>query len=344
MGVYLPLNTQIGSTMTNHTPWTEPGWQQTIEDWIRKTIETQGYRITGPLEQFHAYPWSTVLRIPTQSGSLFFKATALYTAQEAALTEALSKLQPESVPRLLAVDAEQGWMIMQDGGQRLREQLQQNLDLSHWEALLPVYAALQQKAAPHIDELIALGVPRRTLAELPALYKEIVAQEDLFLIGPPDGVSEAEYQRLRDLTEVVTQKCAALASYGIPDSIQHGDLHDGNVFYNAPHYAFYDWGDCAISHPFFSLRVPYVSVENRFQLPEGAPEFERLGHSYLSAWRDYATEERLNGALQLAAELWPLGSLLNWYTLISHAEGQERAEYAYTLPSLAQEFLGTIKV
>src|SRR5688500_6331502 len=104
--------------MANHTPWTEAGWRQKIQEWIHKTLEPQGFVITGPLEQFHAYPWSTVLRIPTQSGSLYFKATALYTAQEAALTAFLSTLQPESVPRLIASDPEQGWMIMHDAGQR----------------------------------------------------------------------------------------------------------------------------------------------------------------------------------------------------------------------------------
>jgi hypothetical protein len=327
----------------SQTPWFQEGWLKTVEDWIHAVLEPQGITINGPLEQFHAYPWSTVMRIPTPSGSLFFKATAAYSAHEPALTAYLSKLHPETMPQLLASDPAKGWMIMQDAGQRLREQLQQNPDLRRWEALLPLYGAIQREVAPHTNDLIALGVPGRRLADLPQRYREIMAQEDLFLIGTPDGLNEAEFQRLQALNEFFKQKCSALASYAIPDTIQHGDLHDGNIFYNAPHYSFYDWGDCSISHPLFSLRTAFVSIENRFQLAEGAPEFQPLSRAYLTAWRDFGTEARLAEALRLAQELWSIGSLLNWYELVSRLQGEARQKYAYTLPALAQEFLGAIK-
>lgn len=327
----------------SHSPWYQDGWLDEVQAWVQQVLQAQGYEITGPLDQMHIYVWSTVIRIPTNNGTVFFKATALYSAHEAALVARLSQLQPESTPHLIASDPERGWMIMTDAGQRLREQIQQNLDLKYWETLLPIYAQLQQVAAPHADALIALGVPSRKLIDLPARYREIVAQENLFRIGTEDELSAADYQRLRDLAPVFEQKCAQLAEYGIPETIQHGDLHDGNIFYNAPRYAFYDWGDCSISHPFFSMRVSFVSIENRYQLPEGAPDFDRLRHTYLSAWHAYGDDDRLMEAFHLAEELWPVASLLSWYETVRHLDGEERQKYAYTLPSLGQEFLGSIK-
>src|SRR4051794_34812398 len=126
------------NTPDTKTPWLQEGWLESVQDWIQGVLAPQGITITGPLEQFHAYPWSTVLRIPTQSGPLFFKASAGFSAHEASLTAFLSPLHPEQMPRLVAFNQDLGWMIMHDGGQRLREQLQAQLNWGHWETLLPL--------------------------------------------------------------------------------------------------------------------------------------------------------------------------------------------------------------
>ena len=59
--------------------WHDPVWQKQAHDWIRSEAERNGIQITGEIQQPHAYPWSTVMRIPIQDGPIFFKATALYS-------------------------------------------------------------------------------------------------------------------------------------------------------------------------------------------------------------------------------------------------------------------------
>jgi aminoglycoside phosphotransferase (APT) family kinase protein len=179
---------------------------------------------------------------------------------------------------------------------------------------------------------------------MPGRYRQILAQKEVFQIGLPHGISDEEYQRLHDVADVFAQKCAELASYAVPETIQHGDLHDGNIFYNDGSYVFYDWGDCSISHPFFSLRTAYVSIENRFNLAEGALEFQPLTQAYVRAWREFETEERLTAAAGLAEELRAIGSLLSWYEVVERLEGEEQTKYAHAIPSLAQEFLANLKV
>jgi len=41
----------------------------------------------------------------------------------------------------------------------------------------------------------------------------------------------------------------------VPETIQHDDLHDGQVFVRDGRYLFFDWGDACVSHPFFSMSV-----------------------------------------------------------------------------------------
>ena len=58
--------------------------------------------ITGEIEQNHAYAWSTVMRVPSDAGMLFFKATAPETIYEIALTQKLAGWFPECMPELVA--------------------------------------------------------------------------------------------------------------------------------------------------------------------------------------------------------------------------------------------------
>jgi hypothetical protein len=70
--------------------WHNKDWLEEAAAWIRAETAHLDIEIIGEFEQPHVYPWSTVLRIPTSEGILFFKATAPETEYEASLTQALS--------------------------------------------------------------------------------------------------------------------------------------------------------------------------------------------------------------------------------------------------------------
>ena len=97
-------------------PWTSPEWLSEATAWIRERAD-----VAGDIEQPHVRWWSTVLRVPTTDGDLYFKAVSAIHVFEAALTGLLAELQPRRVPELVAMDAKRGWMLMRDGGTRLRE-------------------------------------------------------------------------------------------------------------------------------------------------------------------------------------------------------------------------------
>jgi len=324
------------------TIWNQPEWLKAVHEWIHGELARQQIPVMDSIEQIHVRPWSTILRVPTEQGICYFKATSDNAAHEVALTAYLSGVNADCMPQLLAVDPLRGWLLMRDGGARLRETLQAQPDFQHWETLLPLYARLQIEASNHLPDLLALGVPNRSLAQLPQQYGQLLTQKDVFYIDSPHGISAAEYQRLLDLSDVFRARCEALAGCGIPESVHHGDLHDGNIFLSDGGYRFMDWGDCSISHPFFSLRTAYVSAEIRFNLEEGSPELERLRDAYLIAWREYQTEEKLLAAFALAQQLWAISSALIWHQAIANLDETQRGEYAHAIPSLAQEFLAGI--
>ena len=47
---------------------------------------------------------------------------------------------------------------------------------------------------------------------------------------------------------------------GLPETIQHDDLHDAQIFVRDDRYLLLDWGDACVSHPFFTLAVTLDGV------------------------------------------------------------------------------------
>jgi hypothetical protein len=88
------------------------------------------------------------MRVPTADDDLYFKANAPPHRFEAALVEVLTQLLPGQVPELPAVDPDRGWMLMRDGGTRLRELVRSPADLARWEELLPIYASSSSRWRP----------------------------------------------------------------------------------------------------------------------------------------------------------------------------------------------------
>src|SRR5262245_11346402 len=97
----------VGATMTDHDnclPWTQPGWIEQAGTWVRTELGRQGLVESGPIQQPHVRPWSTVLRVPTSTGILYFKATAPMLAHEPVLTQTLASWRPDCMPQVLATD------------------------------------------------------------------------------------------------------------------------------------------------------------------------------------------------------------------------------------------------
>jgi hypothetical protein len=306
---------------------------------VHDQLDRLGIAANSPIEQAHSRPWSTVLRVPTLEGAVYFKACADYLAHEAAVTQALALWRPDDVPQVLATDPERGWMLLADGGATLRSVIKADRDIGHWKRLLPQYAELQIDVADRLPDLLALGIPDRRPATLPRQYQKLLENQERLLIDQEGGLTATEYRRLLEMAPRVASLSQQLADSPIPESIHHGDFHDANIFLNDGHYVFFDWGDCSSAHPFFSLRTAFVSVWWSLELEEEAPEYRMLRDAYLEAWTRYAPLGDLRAAFGLAARLSPICSALGWNHGISDLDESAREEHERAVVSLLQEVL-----
>jgi hypothetical protein len=321
-------------------PWEQPGWQESAADWIEGQLDRLGTQPTGALEQPHLRPWSTVLRLPTTQGSLYFKAVSPLLGHEPALTQALAAWRPDCMPQVLAVESDRGWMLLADGGPTLRSRIQAGEGIEHWRRILPLYAALQQEMILRLPRLLELGALDRRLAGLPAQFESLLADTDALCIGLPDGLSEAEYQRLLDLRPRFAADCQELAGCGIPETLHHDDFHDGNIF--APlegGYRFFDWAESCAAHPFFSLVVGLRGIAYRFEFAEDAAEIQALRELYLSCWQEYAPLQTLRRAAGLADRVGRVCRALTWYQAVARLPEPHRSEHITSVPGWLQEYL-----
>lgn len=256
--------------------WRDPVWLSGAHAWIDERLAELGVARTGEPEQPHVRPWATVLRVPTDRGVVWFKANDESQRHEAAVVERIVVRHCDGAPPLLCVDNATGWMLTAHAGERLREVSARERSLDRWLDVLPRYSHLQLGLADDVAGLLAAGVPDRRLATLPAAYQHLLGRIDAD-------------RRLRSAGPLVADLCDELASYGVPELLQHDDLHDGQVFVREGGYAVLDWGDACISHPFFTLSVTLEGVL-AWGLDDiaGSVDTRRFRDAYLAPFADYS--------------------------------------------------------
>lgn len=319
--------------------WQDTAWLGEVRAWLDGRLAEHGVERTGPAEQPHVPWWSTVLRVPTTGGPLWFKA-ARDRGVEARLTALLHDTEPECTVELLATEPDRGWMLTRDAGTRLREHATGTDQLRCWEELLPRYAALQVRLADRVDDLVGIGVPDLRLPELSRQARVLAADEPMLRTAPDDALTEAELAELREhgLPEL-DRLCAELTGRGVPDSLQHDDLHDGNTFVRHRAYVFFDWGDACVSHPFHTLVVTLRALGYRLGLEAESVPLLRLRDAYLEPWEAFGTRSELVETAELARRTGTLQRALAWYATVLAMPRTRRAEEQDSVPYGVRLFL-----
>jgi Ser/Thr protein kinase RdoA (MazF antagonist) len=203
-------------------------------------------------------------------------------------------------------------MLQSDAGARLRELVPEHADHDAWLEILPLYAGLQADVAPDSQRLLAAGAPDHRLLALPAQFERLLADDE-----PLAALTDDERKRVAGLAPRIEAECRDLAAFAIPETIQHDDLHDGQVFVRDGRYVILDWGDACVSHPFFTLVVTLSVLAHRLGVDEAAPQVAPFRDVYLAAWANGMPLEEVERAYPLAYRLGVLCRGLTWAHIIA---------------------------
>ncbi len=309
-------------------PWADPAWRRTAAAWITSSLAEHHLAVTGPMEP-RLRPWSVVMAVPTTGGRCWFKATAPAMADDAGLTPLLAAARPDLVLAPLAVDRARRWMLLPDGGDRLRDRIDPSDQAADWERILPACAELQLAFEGGEQALLDAGALDRRPERLVTLLAELLNEGQWVSRGAPDGLTEAELAQVRDLLPRLAEANAELATAGIGATIQHDDLHDGNVLIGDAGYRIVDWGDACVAHPFGTLLVTLNSMEDA----QNADAVARLTEAYLEPFTARLPATRLRSLVPVARWCAMVGRVLTWRAALPYATPEEVAEWAPAIPA-----------
>lgn len=280
-------------------PWMRPGWFDEAAAWTSTALGAVGRPPTGPIEQFRTWSLATVMRVPIRGGYGYFKTSApspLFCA-EAPVTATLAELFPASVPPVLAVDRDRGWLVTEDAG----TEIGWTAPVEAGAAALRAHADMQVAAISHVSRLLTAGCVDRRLDTFAGLAGRILLSADLHRWVSGDLVDAIP----RGI-EAALDSVAVLRAGPVPETLIHGDLNWSNIARQGDRFVVFDWTDAAVSHPFFDpLGV----------LDETRPEVrELLLDAYLAPWLEFGPIAELR-ALFEAAE--PVAALFHSISYVS---------------------------
>lgn len=273
-------------------PWECQGWWQGPMAWIRDQLRAEARPAVDRSEGGKVCsPWSYAVRIRTAEGSCFFKAVRSWNHDEPRLTQTLAGLFPDRAPEVIAVNEEQGWLLMKDFGRHLREVGE---DVDVMRGAVRRFAELQIDSLQHLDAIADAGCPDLRAdesAELDVLFGRI----EETLAGSGERGHAAARRLLPRCLELARSVVSDIRSFRIPHALVHGDFTWINIARRpgAGEYVYFDWGGSCISHPFMCIA----------KFAGHCDQWRDVIDAYLAAWEAYGSPEELMAVFELSRHL-----------------------------------------
>ena len=323
---------------TGSDVWSTSEWQALALSWLDEQLAA-GVRRTGGVEHVRVRSWSTVISVPTTAGRVWFKAAGPGASFEVALYDLMREIVPTFVLTPIAADVDRGWMLLPDGGVSLADcRLGSDL-VDALVTVLPRYGQMQRYLSSHVDRFLALGVRDMRPPMMPRRFERALAIVRRHIERHGSPADQLMYERLCELRATFASWSERLASLPGTASLDHNDLHPGNILLPAidrtEQAKFFDWGESIVAHPFSSLLIPLRFVQYQQKVAHDHRTIQRLRDAYLEAFSDLAPRPELVEAVELACQMSKVNRTLVWASIARIAGPQARGKRRYVLEWLS---------
>lgn len=305
--------------------WASPEFREEVADWVGE--------VAAPvlaMEQVKLRPWATVWRVDTTAGAFFAKQNCRAQAFEAALVAELAQWVPHRIVPVRATDPDRDLLLTYDQGSVLGEQAGDDLD--EWCRVVAAAADLQRRVAPYAGRMGDLGLTTLATADAPSYVEARVQQLHSLPHGDPRRVSTADAAAIRAHAPVIQGWVDAVAGLGLPTTLQHGDLHERNVFGGAG-LRFFDFADAVLSDPLGVLLIPLNILGMTFDAGADDPRLRRVADAYLEVWSDLAPMSELRAALPAGLQLGRLARIESWLRVTAAMDAAAVDEWGSAVPA-----------
>ncbi len=277
-------------------PFARPGWLRELFLWVEEQVSPLGLRVTGRFRQWNASPTFSLIRLETNDGALWFKATGEPNCHELTVSLLLARLFPGHVPRILGVHTSwNGWLSTEASGTALDE----ISDSSAWERVAEALAELQIASIGKSRELLEGKCRDLRLPEIVNFIDPFLARMAEFM-GAQEKRSPAPLanSELASLGEGLKEACSLLQSFALPDTIGHIDFNPGNILVSSDHCVFLDWAEGCVTNPVITFE--YLRRHFGRSAPPQPSAIAHLTAAYVRHWASFYPPEDLRRALEIS--------------------------------------------
>lgn len=289
---------QLNACAKNETlsPFAKPGWLRKLFLWTRQQIAPFGFRLTGAFQQLNASPTFNLIRLETEDGGVWFKATGEPHSSELPVTVALARLFPRFVPPILGVHPTwNGWLSEDVAG----VSLDQVADFDAWRQVAEQLAELQIESIGKTTALLEAQAKDLRVSQLMERIDPFVERmSELMAVQEKPTPAPLVQSELATLAGGLKESCVLLEDLGLPNTLGHIDFNPGNILVSGDHCVFLDWAEGCVTNPL--LTFEYLR-EHMLRSEIKEPVGKRLASAYFLPWVSLHSPKDLRRAMTLAS-------------------------------------------
>jgi hypothetical protein len=274
-------------------PFAKPGWLRELFQWTFEQTAPLGLRLTGNFRQYNASPAFSLLRLETDAGAVWFKATGEPNAHELPVTLLLASLFPNHVPRVLGVHPSwNGWLTAEAEGTPLEDLTESPA----WERAAEGLAGLQIESVGKAAELVDGRCKDLRLPPAARHIDHFVTRMGEFMRAQvKQSPAPLMGTELLSLGEGLKYAFSLLQGFGFPDTLGHLDCNPGNLVVSPERCVFLDWAEACVTNPLITFEYLRRHME-RCRIDEPAVE-SRITAAYLRPWASFFSPHDLRRAI-----------------------------------------------
>ena len=256
------------------------GWVQKATRWFEQVIGTKAYPKES-IKQHNAGRGFALLQFTLRDHREFWiKATSRSNSHERALTHALSQLSPSSLPDFLAEEPE--WNAWLMSGSPVDVGTSSGALGADLGTAVHTLAKLQRNTVGQDTSLLEVGAFDQRLSTLRtdagALFEYISSAMTHQVSTKVDRIHD---NRLCEIKQTFVDGCDILQSTGVPHTIVHGDMNQGNLLLSGGGCRLIDWSEGCVGLPFATLQ--HLLLLNT---AEGTPSSMRTNRDLINTYSD----------------------------------------------------------
>lgn len=287
-----------------------------INKWLREVLNLDIKSNKDKVNTVIQTPWSLVLKIDYGNNSYYLKQVPPGLYIESCIMKCINQHVSNSyVPKILYENAKLNCFVMESCGESsFRAIFNGNLDSKLLINGLQLYINIQRSVESNINDFFDLGVPDWRIDKIPKLYVSFLEEREM-LYG--EGITDAELDKLINIVPKIESICNLLSKFNIKETLVNCDLNENNLIFNQKtrKISIVDWGECVISHPFFTIAGHLQSLARRYKLPLEGEALNIIRQQYLSNWVDCVDKEELDEIYKNVLKLSPIYSALALFRL-----------------------------